>query len=337
MQKYIKEKVLENLRLAKNLTELVEIKNKILKELTSEIKNQLSQAKDHNLKKELGISINFIKKEIENDFLNIKDEIENSSENFNKDNTLNLNQLGIADIYYGKQNILEKTNKEILDIFKNLQFDIKSGNDIVSTFWNFDALNIPEDHPARASHDSFFINSLNILKTHNTSYSAFYINKQRDKSDIRICSYGPVYRKDDDDATHSHQFMQIDMVWVKEGLNIANLKWLVDFMLRKIFGKEIKTRYRLSFFPFTEPSFEVDINCFNCNGKGCNICKYTTWIEVLGAGVLHKNVLKNVGIDSNKYQGIAFGIGVERIAMLKYHVNDIREFYINNFDFLKQF
>lgn len=329
---YSKQDVINELRKAKNLTELVEIKNKLLKTLINPLQKELASSKDAQTKKNLGFEMNQIKKALNDDFLIIKDEFDYKNNNlqyFIKDNKNTL--------YYGQEHILEKINNQILDIFKQLGFDIKSGNDIVSTYWNFDALNIPLNHPARAMHDSFFIDDNHILKTHNTSYSAYYLSQLKDKEDIRICSYGPVFRKDDDDATHSHQFMQIDMVWVKKGLNIANLKWLVDYMLKKLFGNDVKTRYRLSFFPFTEPSFEVDISCFNCNNKGCSICKYSTWIEVLGAGVLHKNVLKAVGIDSEIYQGIAFGVGVERIAMLMYQIEDIRNFYTNDFNFLKQF
>lgn len=329
---YDKDGISAELEKAKNLTELVEIKNRLTKKLVGELQLEITNSNDAEKKKQLGLSINEIKKEINNIFSNIKDkfELDNKKIDYKFHDP-------ITSLKYGKEHILNKINNDILNIFKEIGFDIKNGNDIVSTYWNFDALNIPKNHPARAMHDSFFFNDETILKTHNTSYSAYYLSKSTNKDDIRICTYGPVFRKDDDDATHSHQFMQIDMVWVKKGLNIANLKWIVDYMLKKIFGSNIKTRYRLSFFPFTEPSFEVDISCFNCNGKGCPICKYTKWIEVLGAGVLHKNVLKNVGFDPEQYQGIAFGVGIERIAMLKYQIEDIRNFYTDNFAFLKQF
>lgn len=330
--KYNKEDISAELRNAKNLTELVEIKNKLSKKIIGALQEEITTTTDPEKKKELGLSVNDAKKEINDLFIQIKDEFQA------KNNQIEYHfQDPVVSLKLGKQHILSKINNEILEIFKEMGFDIRNGNDIVSTYWNFDALNIPKTHPARAMHDSFFLDEETILKTHNTSYSAFYLAQAKNREDVRICTYGPVFRKDDDDATHSHQFMQIDMVWVKKGLNIANLKWIVDYMLKKIFGADIKTRYRLSFFPFTEPSFEVDISCFNCHGKGCSICKYTTWIEVLGAGVLHKNVLINVGYDPEEYQGIAFGLGIERIAMLKYQIEDIRNFYTDNFAFLKQF
>ncbi len=330
--KYNEKLVHEELKKATNLTELVEIKNKLSKDFINPLKTLLQETKDHNEKKSLGQEINQLKINLERDFLFVKNEFEQEQKKVNYQVVDTINNLTI-----GKAHILEKTNKEILDIFKELQFDIRCGDDIVSSIWNFDALNISKNHPARAMHDSFFMSDEQLLKTHNTSYSAFFAKLLNKTDDIRICSYGSVFRNDDDDATHSHQFMQIDLVWIKEGLNIANLKWIVDYMLHKLFGNEVKTRYRLSFFPFTEPSFEVDISCFNCLNKGCNICKGSGWIEVLGAGMLHQNVLKNIGINHNKYQGIAFGIGIERIAMLKHEIEDIRNFYTNDFNFLKQF
>lgn len=173
-----------------------------------------------------------------------------------------------------------------------------------------------------------------MLRTHCTTTTAELIHNALNK-DIRIMSFGNVYRKDDDDATHSHQFMQIDFVWIKENLTIANLKWLIDSLIKYLFGNQLETRYRLSFFPFTEPSFEVDVQCFKCNLKGCSVCKYSTWIEIMGTGMLHQNVLSAANLDPN-LKGLAFGIGVDRIAMLKYEIDDIRYLYSNNIKFNKQ-
>lgn len=330
---YDKQEILTKLRTAKNLTELVEIKNKLSKQLIDDLQSQLAKASDVQEKRTIGMQINQTKVFLQEDFIAVRNEFAKTNNNVHyvvKDATDTLE--------FGRFHILEQVNDELLGIFKELGFDIKCGDDIVSTYWNFDVLNIPETHPSRAMHDSFFFDPLTILKTQNTSYSAYFTSLVKEKrNDIRICSYGPVYRKDDDDATHSHQFMQIDMIWIKDKLNIANLKWITDYMLKKFFGNQIKTRYRLSFFPFTEPSFEVDISCFKCHGKGCPTCKHSSWIEVMGAGVVHKNVIRNLGLDPDKYQGIAFGLGVERFAMLKYQVEDIRNFYANDFNFLKQF
>lgn len=215
-----------------------------------------------------------------------------------------------------------------------MNFKIESGNEVVRTIDNFDKLNISKDHPARQGNDSFFIDEEMMLRTHCTATTATVIDQNTSK-DIRVVSFGNVYRKDDDDATHSHQFNQIDLVWVKDGLSLQNLKWLIHEMLKYIFGPKVETRFRLSHFPFTEPSFEVDMTCPYCGGNGCAICKNTGWIELLGAGMLHANVLKFAGV--NIKSGLAAGVGVDRLAMIKYGITDIRDLYSNDFRILNSF
>lgn len=320
----------EELENAKNEQQAYEIKNIFIKQYVNPMMKRISTVED---KKAFGLMINDFKKEIENIF-----EIKINS--FNQNDSQN-NHSNFSDVFLtknslkiGNHHLLNIVLNDIINFFNSLNFTIVSGNEVVEDKFNFQNLNIPSDHPARNSHDSFFINENLLLRTHCTTTTAEYIynNKQ---NDIRLLSYGNVYRNDDDDATHSHQFTQIDFVWIRKDLSLSNLKWIIDSFLKYIFETDVKTRYRLSFFPFTEPSFEVDISCFKCNSQGCNICKKTGWIEVLGAGMLNQNVLKSANIQNTK--GIAGGIGVERIAMLKYSISDIRNLYNNNFFINKQF
>lgn len=236
----------------------------------------------------------------------------------------------------GYLNPIDIVKNQIIRFFKKMNFNIITESEITTEEYNFDRLNIKKDHPARGTTDTFFTTENQLLRVHNTAITAKALEKFANSNEIKVLSYGNVYRKDDDDATHSHQFNQIDMVWVKEGLSISNLKWLTKKLLQHLFDNSIKVRYRLSYFPFTEPSFEVDISCLFCNQNGCHVCKKTTWIEIMGAGLLHPNVLKEANISSEK-SGIAFGMGIDRIAMLKYQINDIRRLYGNDFSLLEQF
>lgn len=284
-------------------------------------------------KKELGIALNFLKQKITEltekaiADLNSKEEAANHVVNYDI-------YLNAANFKKGTLTPLSLMTNEIISFFKKMNFRIEMGNEVVKTIYNFDRLNISKDHPARQGNDSFYINDDYMLRTHCTSITAQVIDNNTSK-DIRVISFGNVYRKDDDDATHSHQFNQVDMVWVKDGLSIQNLKWLIHEMLKYIFGPKIKVRFRLSQFPFTEPSFEVDMSCPYCNNKGCAICKNTGWIELLGAGMLHHNVLAAANIDIKT--GLAAGFGVDRLAMIKYGIKDIRDLYSNDFRILNQF
>lgn len=236
----------------------------------------------------------------------------------------------------GSINPIDLVKNQIIDFFKKANFTIMTDSELTTDEYNFDRLNIKKDHPARGLSDTFFVDSKRLLRVHNTAITSKALEMFNKNDEIKILSYGNVYRKDDDDATHSHQFNQIDMVWVKKGMSISNLKWLTQKLLKYLFNDDIKVRYRLSHFPFTEPSFEIDISCFFCQSKGCNICKKTTWIEILGAGLLHPNVLKDANIKPG-LSGIAFGMGIDRIAMLKYQIKDIRRMYGNDFALLNEF
>jgi phenylalanyl-tRNA synthetase alpha chain len=226
---------------------------------------------------------------------------------------------------------------DIEELFISMGYDVLDGPEVESDLYNFEMLNLPKGHPARDTQDSFYITDEILLRTQTSPVQVRTMLANLEKTPIRIICPGKTYRKDNDDATHSHQFTQIEGLVVDENISMAHLKGTLEVFAKRMFGEEREIRFRPSYFPFTEPSIEVDISCFNCGGKGCNICKGTGWIEILGAGMVHPNVLNMCGYDSKKYSGFAFGMGPERIAMLKYGINDIRNFYINDMRFLNQF
>lgn len=238
----------------------------------------------------------------------------------------------------GNLHPLTRIIEEIEDVFIGMGYTVAEGPEVESDYYNFEALNLPKSHPARDMQDSFYISDESVLmRTHTSPVQARTMEKQKGQGPVKIICPGKVYRRDNDDATHSHQFMQIEGLVVDENISMSDLKGTLEVFLKKVFGQDREIRLRPSFFPFTEPSVEVDISCKICKGHGCNVCKHTGWIEVLGGGMVHPNVLEMSGFDSKKYSGFAFGIGVERIAMLKYGVDDIRHFYTNDVRFLKQF
>jgi phenylalanyl-tRNA synthetase alpha chain len=226
---------------------------------------------------------------------------------------------------------------QLEDLMIGMGYSVMEGPEVEEDLYNFEKLNLPKDHPARDMQDTFYITDNTLLRTHTSPVQVRTMLASGGTKPIKIICPGKVYRRDDDDATHSHQFMQIEGLVVDTDVTMADLKGTLLEIAHNIFGKDRKIRLRPSYFPFTEPSVEVDVSCHNCNGEGCHICKQTGWIEVLGAGMVHNNVLEASGYDSNKYKGFAFGIGVERIAMLKYGINDIRLFYTNDIRFNRQF
>lgn len=317
-----------------NVNLLIEEKNIFSKKFLVPLYDELKKAPIEN-KKELGTKINKYKHQIDEIVEKRISELE-----YEKLNSIKSEydpMIPIDNLQSGSLNPNQIIIDKIMDFFTSLSFNIEFDNEITTVDLNFDKLNIKEDHPARSLSDTFYINDKELLRVHCTSVTAKILKERNKEKEIKAVAFGNVFRKDDDDATHSHQFNQVDFVWVKEGISISNLKWLIDSLMKYLFTKETKTRFRLSQFPFTEPSMEVDISCFACNSKGCNVCKKTGWIEILGSGLLHPNVLENAGIDSNKYSGIAAGLGIDRIVMLKYGINDIRYIYENDFRILKQF
>ena len=234
----------------------------------------------------------------------------------------------------GSTHPITKVKNEILDTFIGLGFAVKEGPEIETDYYNFQTLGIPADHPARDMQDTFYISENILLRTHTSPMQSRTMLSE--KPPIRIVVPGKVYRADDD-ATHSPIFNQIEGLCVEEGISLAHLKNMLEIFAKSTFTKDTKVRFRPSYFPFTEPSVEVDISCSMCGGKGCRLCKGTGWIEILGAGIVNPVVLENCGIDSKKYSGFAFGFGIDRIAMLKYGIPDIRLMYENDVNFLKQY
>ncbi|MDO4500232.1 MAG: phenylalanine--tRNA ligase subunit alpha [Erysipelotrichaceae bacterium] len=232
---------------------------------------------------------------------------------------------------------LTLVSRQIEDAFIGMGYQVAEGPEVELDLYNFEKANIPSSHPARDMQDSFYIDPVTLLRTHTTAIQMRVLEEQHDKLPIKLICPGKVYRRDDDDATHSHQFMQAEGLVVGEGITLADLKGTLQFMVDSLFGEGKQIRFRPSYFPFTEPSFEVDMTCHICGGKGCPTCKHTGWIEILGSGMVHPNVLEMAGIDSKKYTGFAFGLGLERVAMLKYGITDIRDLYTNDLRFLKGF
>ncbi len=235
----------------------------------------------------------------------------------------------------GRRHPLTLVQRDLEDIFIGMGFSIVEGPEVEYDYYNFQALNIPENHPARDTQDTFYITDNILLRSQTSPVQARTMEKQ--KPPIRIISPGRVYRSDAMDATHSPLFHQMEGLVVDEGITMGDLKGMLETFAKTEFGEDTRIRFRPHHFPFTEPSAEVDISCFMCGGKGCRLCKGEGWIEILGAGMVHPNVLSMCGIDPEKYSGFAFGMGVERIAMLKYHIDDIRHFYENDVRFIEQF
>ena len=229
---------------------------------------------------------------------------------------------------------ITRTVQRLQALFQHMGFDIADGPEIEDEFHNFEALNIPENHPARAMHDTFYFGSGLLLRTHTSPVQIRYM--ERNKPPLRVIAPGRVYRCDSD-VTHTPMFHQIEGLMVDELVSFADLKGIVAEFLERFFERPLKLRFRPSFFPFTEPSAEADIECVICGGVGCRVCKQSGWLEVLGCGMVHPRVLDHVGIDSERYSGFAFGLGVERLTMLRYGVNDLRLFYENDLRFLRQF
>lgn len=238
----------------------------------------------------------------------------------------------------GAAHILTQTMTEMEDIFLGMGYQVVEGFEVEQDEYNFERMNLPKDHPARDMQDTFYITDDLLLRTHTSPVQARTMEKHDfTKGPLRMISPGKVFRRDSDDATHSHQFHQIEGLVIDKNITMGDLKGTLEVVMKKMFGEDREIRLRPSYFPFTEPSVEVDVSCFKCGGAGCNVCKETGWIEILGAGMVHPNVLTMSGIDANEYSGFAFGMGPDRIAMLRYGVNDIRYFYQNDQRFLNQF
>lgn len=235
---------------------------------------------------------------------------------------------------FAQQHVITKTIQEIEYFFLSCGFEVLKTNEIEKKYYNFDALNITKEHPSRSEKETFYIKNDLLLRTHTSNMQIHAMKKK--SLPIKAISYGKVFRRDSD-ASHTPMFHQLEGFIIDKNLSINNLKFIITKFLNYFFEKNMKIKMRSSYFPFTEPSMEVDIECIACHGKKCSLCKHTGWIEILGCGMIHPKVLNNCNIDATLYNGLAFGLGIERLSMIKYKINDIRLFFENNIEFLKQF
>lgn len=312
-----------------SLNELNDLKVKYLgkkgmiTELNSEIKNVPNEEK-----KEFGQKVNELRNRFNDFYEEKKNNFEEEILNAKLANEAIDISLPAVKITNGAPNILEKLIEEVEEVFMSMGYDVVDGPEIEEDRYNFELLNIPKGHPARDAQDTFYLDGEEILLRSQTSpMQVRMMLEGNGLIPIRMICPGKTYRRDDDDATHSHQFMQIEGLLIDKDISLSDLKGTIDVIVKKIFGQDIITRFRPSYYQFTEPSVEVDISCFNCYGKGCSLCKQTGWITVAGAGIVHPNVLKMSGYDPDIWSGFAFGFGAERMAMLKYNINDCRVFY----------
>lgn len=302
-------------------------RNGLVSQLFEELKDVVKEEKPI-----LGKKLNLLRNEVTLYFEEVKERI--SSSNLPKENKLDITLPGNQYIV-GSKHILTQTLDEIKSIFKGLGFSVANGPELESDYYNFESLNFPADHPARDMQDTFFVSKDFLLRTHTTPVQIRIMEKQAPP--VRAIMPGRVYRNEAVSARSYCMFHQVDGIYVDTDVTFAELKGTLVSFAKQFYGSDLKYRFRPSFFPFTEPSAEMDITCYLCHGKGCKICKNTGWLEILGCGMVDPNVFKYVNYDSEKYTGYAFGMGIERIALLKYGITDIRIFFDNDLRFLKQF
>ena len=288
------------------------------------------------IKREVGQRLNELKNKAQDKINELKHQYENASDK-NTSKEIDLTLPSDPTIQVGSRHPLSIVKNQIIDVFARIGFTVSDGREIEDDWHNFTALNTPENHPARDMQDTFYVelNPEMVLRTQTSSVQVHIMENQ--KPPIRTISPGRVYRNEAISARAHCQFHQIEGLYIDEKVSFADLKQTLNFFAKELFGTETKIRMRPSYFPFTEPSAEVDISCTLCKGEGCNVCKHTGWVEILGCGMVDPQVLDNCGIDSKKYSGFAFGMGIERITMLKYRVKDLRLFFENDVRFLKQF
>lgn len=328
----IKKELEEKIKSIKSDAELSNLKAEFLgkkgkvKELTTLLKDLKNEEK-----KEFGKNLNEIKTHVEEVFAKKQEEFKNKVlEEKLKKESIDVTLPGTK-ITTGAPNILEGMIEDLEELFISMGYDVVEGPEIELDLYNFELLNLPKGHPARDAQDTFYTKDDKLLLRSQTSpVQIRTMLANEEKSPIKIVCPGKTYRRDYDDATHSHQFMQMEGLLVDKNISLADLKGTWDIIAKHLFGEETTTRFRSSFYPFTEPSVELDVSCFNCHGDGCAICKDTGYITVGGAGMVHPKVLENCGYNPEEMSGFAFGFGLERLAMLKYGINDIRLFYTND-------
>ncbi|MDR0852984.1 MAG: phenylalanine--tRNA ligase subunit alpha [Clostridiales Family XIII bacterium] len=302
-------------------------------EITAILKTMGSLAPEE--RKELGQVVNKAKSEVEALIEEKKTQIENASKNSRlAAERIDVTEPGI-EIPAGTRHMITQTIDEIVSIFSDIGYSVTEGPEVETVFNNFDALNAAPNHPSRDMTDTFYITDDVLLRTQTSPVQVRTI--LTNQPPLKVISPGRCFRADTPDATHSPMFHQVEGLLVDEGVTMADLKGTLDLFAKRMFGEDVQTKFRPHFFPFTEPSAEMDMSCFKCGGAGCRVCKGSGWIEILGCGMVHPNVLSVGGIDTDKYTGFAFGMGVERIAMLKHGISDIRLFYENDIRFIEQF
>ncbi len=327
----------ESLEKVANMQSLNDLKIKYLGK-KSELSNLLKEMA--NLSSEerpvIGALANKVRKEIEEKIAKKEEELarEELAKKLEKER-IDVT-LPSTKIKRGSKHPVTRVIEEIEDLFVSMGYTVESGPELETDRFCFELLNLPQGHPARDMQDSFYITDEYLLRTQTSAVQARTMLANEEKTPIRMICPGKTYRREDD-ATHSHQFTQAEGLVIDENITLADLKGTLEIFAKKIIGENSKLRFRPSYFPFTEPSYEVDVSCFKCGGKGCNLCKQTGWIEVLGSGMVHPNVLRMCGYDPEKYSGFAFGLGLERIAMFKYGIPDMRYLYQNDVRFLSQF
>ena len=336
----LKTELQEKMNKINTLNELNELKVEYLGK-KGKITELSSIMKDLSIeeKKEFGSQLNEIKNFTNNLFDSKKQKIETSILNEKlKSEKIDIS-LPSTKIKTGSKHPMSRIQEQFEDLFSSMGYTIYEGPELESDENCFQKLNIAKGHPARDAQDTFYLENEYesfLLRSQTSTAQVRAMEENQEKGPLKIVCPGKVYRRDED-ATHSHQFMQIEGLVIDENVSMADLKGTLELFLKKFLGDKTEVRFRPSFFPFTEPSVEVDVSCFKCGGKGCNLCKQTGWIEVLGAGMVHPNVLKMSGYDPDKYQGFAFGTGMDRFAMFKYGITDIRTIYGNDIRFLEQF
>ena len=336
----IKEELQKDLESVKTLQDIVDLKAKYVGKsgcITELTKNMRDLSVEE--KKSVGMLVNEVKNYANDLIVNKEQDINNAILNEKLANEAIDVTLPATPIELGAPSILEKVIEDFEEVFMSMGYDVVDGPELEEDRFNFELLGLPKGHPARDAQDTFYVKDDELLlRSHTSPVQARTMLAKEGKEPVRIICPGKAYRRDDDDATHSHQFTQIEGLIVDKDIKLSDLKGTVTTICKHMFGKDTVTRFRPSYYQFTEPSVEMDISCFNCKGKGCNICKNSGWITIGGAGVVHYDVLKGCGYDPTIWSGFAFGFGAERCAMLKYGISDIRTFYnvdlreVKNFD-----
>ena len=315
-----------------NKNELEKIKNEYMgKNGKITQANALIREVPNEEKKEFGMKINEIKNTFNDGYKKVLEEIEIKEINKKLESEAIDVTLPGTKIPVGNAHSIERIIETLETLLMSMGYDVVEGPEVERDLYNFELLNLPKGHPARDAQDTFYVKGEEwLLRSQTSQVQARCMLEHKGEDAIRIICPGKTYRRDEDDATHSHQFTQMEGLLIDKDVTLGDLKGTFEAIAKKLFGSSRETRFRPSFYPFTEPSVEMDISCFNCNSKGCNICKGTGWITVGGAGMVNPIVLKNCGYDPEKWNGFAFGFGIERLAMLKYGINDIRTFYVNH-------